>query len=795
MISRFYRFLFFLLPGILLSRALLAAVVEHTYEFSDPQIIRQNDTHLLDFGNSYQAGRVGQPTLPVQGIALWLPAGQVAQRIEFQFSEMKILPEKINLTPRQLPQKYSTPGTPSYEKDETVYAGTTPIQMPHGQVETHYLHGHPVALASVSPVNYIPATQTLAYFRQVRVRIETIPDPRTNISPAYKPHVKSDLLAFVDNRNQVEQAFGIQTQETDYDYLIITIDAFIDDYTPLADYYNERGVRTQIVPVEWIGREFSGKDAAEQIRNFIIDQYTKHGVQQVLLASDADSKTGGQMQVPARGFYAEVQSSQLYKEYGIPSDLYYSALDGNWNTDGDKLWGEPGEDDLLPEVAVGRICADSPREIFNMMQKIKNYQSYPVVGDISKVLLAGENLWTNPDTDGGDYLDLLIGGSQENGYETVGLPPEFEFTTLYDRDHDWNNKELLTAMKQGCNFLFHSGHSNESMVMRFSLAGITENNFKNVDGVTHLNPIVYSHGCLAAAIDWQNPDNRDCIAEEMLALPNFAVAYVGNSRFGWFNEGQTEGPSAHLHREFVHALYGLEKTRIGEAHRISRLRTAPFVTIPNEYEPGATRWTFYACNVLGDPALDLWTDFAGEFEKVTYPDTLLANTAFVISTGVPDAIVTVSNDSGHVYSQTSDAAGQVTFAIDSVTAAPEWKLVLTRHNFVPFEAKIFTKITRPANVAGKPATTTPVNFDLSAGFPNPFNPETTFHFALTRSGKISLSVYNPAGQLIENLVDREFAAGNYSIHWQAGNTISSGIYLVRLESNEGMITRRVVLLK
>ena len=81
----------------------------------------------------------------------------------------------------------------------------------------------------------------------------------------------------------------------------------------------------------------------------------------------------------------------------------------------------------------------------------------------------------------------------------------------------------------------------------------------------------------------------------------------GNSRYGWFNEGQTEGPSTHLHREFVHGLYGLESQFLGKAHQVSQLRTAAWVDLPSEYEPGAQRWVHYACNILGDPLLPVWT--------------------------------------------------------------------------------------------------------------------------------------------------------------------------------------------
>ena len=78
--------------------------------------------------------------------------------------------------------------------------------------------------------------------------------------------------------------------------------------------------------------------------------------------------------------------------------------------------------------------------------------------------------------------------------------------------------------------------------MRFNKGDLTETYFSTIDGISHLNPLVYSHGCLAAAFD-----EDECIAERMILLPNFASGFVGNSRYGWFNEGQTEGPSTHLH--------------------------------------------------------------------------------------------------------------------------------------------------------------------------------------------------------------------------------------------------------
>ena len=61
--------------------------------------------------------------------------------------------------------------------------------------------------------------------------------------------------------------------------------------------------------------------------------------------------------VPARGFYCYAVSGEGYEDYNIPADLYYSALDGNFDANNNNIFGEALHDscDLLPEIAVGRF--------------------------------------------------------------------------------------------------------------------------------------------------------------------------------------------------------------------------------------------------------------------------------------------------------------------------------------------------------------------------------------------------------------------------------------------------------
>jgi Peptidase family C25 len=150
--------------------------------------------------------------------------------------------------------------------------------------------------------------------------------------------------------------------------------------------------------------------------------------------------------------------------------------------------------------------------------------------------------------------------------------------------------------------------------MRLSPSDITNANFASVNGITHNYQLAYTQGCYSGAFD------LSCIAAKAVTINNFLVAGVFNSRYGWFNQGTTDGPSQHLEREFVSALYNdtLPEKHLGTAHMISKIKTAPWVTAPGEFEPGAQRWCHYCCNVFGDPAMEIWTEEPTIFTDVVW---------------------------------------------------------------------------------------------------------------------------------------------------------------------------------
>ena len=85
-------------------------------------------------------------------------------------------------------------------------------------------------------------------------------------------------------------------------------------------------------------------------------------------------------------------------------------------------------------------------------------------------------------------------------------------------------------------------------------------------------------------------------------------------------------------------------------------------------------------------------------------------------------------------------------------------------------------------------------FDLGVPYPNPFNPVVTIELSLASSNNIKLNIYNLRGEKIDNLFLGQLNKGQYTFNWNA-TSYPSGIYFIKLESNNNFITRKIFLIK
>ncbi len=86
-----------------------------------------------------------------------------------------------------------------------------------------------------------------------------------------------------------------------------------------------------------------------------------------------------------------------------------------------------------------------------------------------------------------------------------------------------------------------------------------------------------------------------------------------------------------------------------------------------------------------------------------------------------------------------------------------------------------------------------------AAYPNPFNPRVVLAFTLPRAGRARLTVHDLAGRLVAAPVAGDFPAGRHETSWDgrdaAGRGVPAGVYVARLASPDGTVTRRLVLAK
>ncbi|HNS16380.1 MAG TPA: C25 family cysteine peptidase [Bacteroidales bacterium] len=577
-----------------------AATIQKTYTFNDYTLIQKGDHSLITFEDCYLKGIQGEPVLPWYAVRLLLPPGHEAISVEFLGEEEMTLPGTYQIYPEQYVQPISSGKSGIFIKNDRIYSTDQPYpSTPAGKLSTEFLKGYSIALSAFTPMTYNPVTGTITYFQKVTIRLETRESSSSRQALALLSSSASSgeyLRQFIQNSEAISSyPAGISRDET-YACLIITPDQFAASFDELRSHYLKCGLESSVITTEAIAANYSGGDLQEKIRNCILQEYADHETEYVLLGGDVEH-------IPYRGFYCMVQSSSVYESSNIPSDLYYSGLDGTWNDNGNTKWGEIGEDDLLPDVAVTRLPFGTQAELDKMLHKVLSYQQNPIPGELRDPLLAGEHLYDNPETWGSDYLELLVGYHDDNGYTTDGIPEDQNIEKLYEEVTSWGPSTLLATINEGKSFVHHVGHASTTYAMMLSNWDITNSNFSQVNGVDHNYTLVYTHGCDCGGFDY-----NDCILEEMVKIDNFAAAVVGNSRYGWFNEGQTEGPSAHLHREFVDALYHDRLNRIGRAHMESRIETSVWVNAPGQWEEGALRWCFYDCNVLGETAMPIWTD-------------------------------------------------------------------------------------------------------------------------------------------------------------------------------------------
>lgn len=88
----------------------------------------------------------------------------------------------------------------------------------------------------------------------------------------------------------------------------------------------------------------------------------------------------------------------------------------------------------------------------------------------------------------------------------------------------------------------------------------------------------------------------------------------------------------------------------------------------------------------------------------------------------------------------------------------------------------------------------PARIALEQNYPNPFNPATNIRFDVAEAGYVSLTVYDMLGRQVAQLVNENLSAGTHTVSFDAAS-LSSGVYLYRLQAGGQTLTRSMTLMK
>lgn len=201
-----------------------------------------------------------------------------------------------------------------------------------------------------SPVQYNPVQQTVRLVQSARIRLNFMRigkkvfrnDPLLADTVMDKD-AKKRFLNFKEAQQWYRYVPKPRTGATleDPDYVIVTTNAIRDNSTKLADFVTHKtafGHAVQIATED----DYGTLGSAEAIRQWLITNYAPLGIHYLLLIGDPDpdnpddpSDSVGDVPMmmgwPHR-FY------RIYRE--SPTDYFFADLTGNWDLDGDGIYGE-----------------------------------------------------------------------------------------------------------------------------------------------------------------------------------------------------------------------------------------------------------------------------------------------------------------------------------------------------------------------------------------------------------------------------------------------------------------------
>ncbi|MBN1868006.1 hypothetical protein JW916_12030 [Candidatus Sumerlaeota bacterium] len=359
------------------------------------------------------------------------------------------------------------------------------------------------------------------------------------------------------------------TADNQADMIVVSHPEFLSEVEQLAEYRRSQGLSVLVVDLQSVFDRyndgfFEDKPVRDYLR-YAWKNYREPKPRYVLLVGDATFDYRHVVLKEDRNLLPiHWLSSTSWRSGGYPSDNWFSLLD---------------DDSTTPSVALGRIPANAPGQVLNLLDKIKAYEK------------AAEDKprWANRAvalTSIEKYFQNLIRQAAEG--PLAGFKTEILFPTV-DTVRD-DVKKLQERIDAGCSLLYYLGHGG-AFVWRVGPIDFkrqedlfTPKHVKELENRGRY-PLVLVTSCYSAAFD-----NYLSIGESLLMEPEKgAVAVVAT---GWKSLVENDHP---FHMHMMEDLFVKKMERLGDAYL-----DAKHAQFRWESRTREIRDSFL---ILGDPAL------------------------------------------------------------------------------------------------------------------------------------------------------------------------------------------------
>ncbi len=486
----------------------------------------------------------------------------------------------------------------------------------------------------VFPVRHAPATGEVQLLEWIRVRVDFEGADWPATLDLMDRYATADGEAFAGRHLIAGGPLAPRARvELPMGYLIIAHDSLMDSVRDLASFRHRQGFDVTLVSTSQI----PGGAGAQSIKSYIEDAYHGWPVPPafVLLVGDT-------AQIPAfNGSYCHTAT-----------DLYYTTMDGGG--------------DWQPDLYIGRFPAATPTDATRMATKTLDY---------TRFALGGGSDWVRKATFMASVDNSHI--SQGTHDYCIGQwlgPDGYDCTKRY-YNQGATTWQVIDDINGGLSQLTYSGHgytggwSDGPPVDASQVANLVN---------TGKLPVVQSYACYTG--DYA----ANSFGEAWLKASNGAVAFWGSSQTSYWDEDDV------LQRAAYDAWYG------GGYHWFRGSLDEGMFVVSQVYGGNSMARAYHEqYNLMGDPALDVWTDVPQEFDvghagQLT-PATPTYGVDVSTSGGPPvaDALVCLYLEGTLHAAAYTDGSGHAEIPLD--TPPPEGAvldLTVSAHDHVPWSGGV-----------------------------------------------------------------------------------------------------------